>query len=137
MSANRERLPDRSNAPAAPIGVRTRAVIAGHWALLGVFFAVAVAVVVFVLLPGWLSPGRAPVLPHTEPVHTPASGKSPAARKVPDSPQAATSPAMPPPVHEQAPARPPDLADAPQPDHAVTPAEGPAKGPTREAPPSA
>jgi tetratricopeptide (TPR) repeat protein len=133
VSANRENLSDRSNAPAAPIGVRTRAAVAGHWALLVFFFAASVAVVVFVLLPGWLAPGRPPALPAAKSASASAAREAPIAKEPPVSKQAPASAEVPPPVHEQSPALPPDAVEAAQPDRAVDPA----KGPTEKPPPRA
>ena len=49
-----------ASAASVPVGVRTRAVMPGHWALLALASFVAAAVVVFALLPGWLARPPAP-----------------------------------------------------------------------------
>lgn len=61
--AKRSSQPESSPPPAIPIGVRTRSVVSGRWVLLALGFTLALGAVVFLLLPGWLSPGSAPV-PH-------------------------------------------------------------------------
>lgn len=119
MSANRENLSDRGNAPAAPIGVRTRTLVAGHWALLVFAVAVAVAMVVFILLPGWLAPGRLPGTPIVKPASPPvgkevvASPQAPALTRAPSSAEAAA------PTPGQVSAPSPDAHEAAAPDHTV------------------
>lgn len=124
VSANREKNSDGRNAAAAPIGVRTRAVVAGHWILLAFSIAVAVAAVVFVLLPGWLAPGRSSASPTATSVSAPISAEVPAALAAPPSEHAPAPATAPPPAQEQTPPRAPDVAEAAPPDRAVAPAKG-------------
>lgn len=51
---------ENSPPPAIPIGVRTRRVVSGRWVLLALGITLGLGVVVFLLLPGWLSPAPAP-----------------------------------------------------------------------------
>ncbi len=47
---------DASRSPAVPIGVRTRAVVSGHWVLVALGTALGLAALSFFLFPAWLSP---------------------------------------------------------------------------------
>ncbi len=58
-------------AATVPVGVRTRAVVPGRWVLVALAAAVALAAVVFVLLPGWLAPHPSPAPPITPSVAVP------------------------------------------------------------------
>jgi len=95
-----------------------------------------VAVVVFVLLPGWLAPVRSPASLPARPVSAPVSAAA-AAKEAPASEQVPVLAKAPAPAQEQTPPRPPDVAEAAPPDRAVAPAKGPAKSPADEASPRA
>jgi tetratricopeptide (TPR) repeat protein len=127
VSADRETLSDGSGTPTAPAGVRTRAVVAGHWVLLVFSFAVAVAAVVFVLLPRWLSPGRAPAPPAAKSMRAPASEQAPVSAQAPAPEQTPASAQAPPLMEEETRARSPEAPEAAQSEHAVDPAKGPTK----------
>ncbi len=77
MSATPERRPEHDAAPraTAPIGVRTRAVVSGHWLFIALVAAVATAAIVFVLLPRWLAPQPTSAKP--APVAAPAPARAP------------------------------------------------------------
>lgn len=62
-----------------PVGVRTRTVVPGHWVLVAFSVAVALAAVVFVLLPGWRPPGPTAVPPAATSVAVPAPARAPEA----------------------------------------------------------
>lgn len=130
MSANRESLSDGGRTPVAPAGVRTRSVIAGHWVLLVLATAVAVAAVVFVLLPRWLAPGRAPAPAAVKAMSAPASEPAPATAQAPAPEQTPASATTPSAAQEETHARPVEAPDAAQPDLA----NDTIKAPTREAP---
>jgi tetratricopeptide (TPR) repeat protein len=136
VSANRETLSDGGRTPVAPAGVRARAVVAGHWVLLVFSFTVAVAAVVFVLLPRWLAPGRVPAPPAAKSMSAPAAEQAPISAQTPTPEQTLASAKAPPPLppaQEETHARASEASDAAQPDRAIDPT----KGPNKEAPPRA
>jgi len=80
VSASQEKSSAGGSAPAVspvPIGVRTRNVVSGLWVLVAFAVAVAAAVVVFVLLPGWLD--------FRSPAARPAPTAAPVPARVPDA----------------------------------------------------
>jgi hypothetical protein len=127
VSANRERLSDGGAAPAAPIGVRTRAVIGGHWVVLVLSVAVSVAVVMFVLMPRWLAPGRAPAPSAVKATSAPALEQAPVSAQTPAPGQTPASAKAQMPAPAETHARLPQVPEAAQADRAIEPTKGPAK----------
>jgi hypothetical protein len=88
----------------SPIGVRDRAMVPGRWVALALLAAAGLAAVIFLILPGWLSPARGPAPPADAgrppvapaPASTAASTPAPSPPAAPEPPASRPEPAPPP-----------------------------------------